>query len=98
MMEPASLLLVSDVLRRRRSAPDFPGGPNNAIDGFQGGTRMPDTRTPYADGRQPCGAFKENRMNKARTCPMCTTTVQWCGNCSQNHHSGGWQTCPGKQK
>jgi len=37
MMEPASLLLVSDVLRRRRSAPDFPGGPNNAIGGFQGG-------------------------------------------------------------
>jgi len=98
MMEPASLLLVSDVLRRRRSAPDFPGGPNNAIGGFQGGTHMPDTRTPYADGRQPCGAFKENRMNKPRTCPMCTTMVQWCGNCSQNHHSGGWQTCPGKQK
>jgi len=44
MMEPASLLLVSDVLRRRRSAPDFPGGPNNAIGGFQGGTHMPDTR------------------------------------------------------
>src|SRR5437868_13592558 len=34
---PASLLLVSDILRRRRSAPDFPGGPNNAIGGFQGG-------------------------------------------------------------
>jgi len=41
MMELASLLLVSDVLRRRRSAPDFLGGPNNAIGGFQGGLACP---------------------------------------------------------
>jgi hypothetical protein len=57
---------------------------------------MADTKSPYSQGRQPCGTFQEDRMNRARTCPMCAAMVQWCGRCSQNHHSRGWQTCPGK--
>jgi len=55
---------------------------------------MANVISPYTQGRQPCPAFQEDRMNKARTCPRCATTVQWCRHCAQNHHSGGWETCP----
>ena len=53
--------------------------------------------SPYSQGRQPCSAFQEDRLNQARTCPQCTAMVQWCGACGQTHHAGGWQTCPGKK-
>ena len=59
---------------------------------------MANVISPYSQGRQPCRAFQEDRLNKARTCPRCTTTVQWCRGCAQNHHSGGWETCPGQKK
>jgi len=62
------------------------------------GDRMSNMSSPYSQGRQPCSAFTENRINKPKACPICTATVQWCGRCSENHHSGGWQTCPGRKK
>jgi len=53
---------------------------------------------PYSEGRQPCRTFQEDRLNKAKSCPKCAATVQWCGNCGQTHHAGGWETCPGQKK
>jgi hypothetical protein len=59
---------------------------------------MANVTSPYSQGRQPCRAFQEDRMNQARTCPNCTAMVQWCRNCARTHHSGGWETCPGEKK
>jgi hypothetical protein len=59
---------------------------------------MANAISPYSEGRQPCRAFQVDRLNKARTCPSCTAMVQWCRNCGQNHHAGGWETCPGQKK
>jgi len=62
------------------------------------GDPMPNPISPYSQGRQPCRAFEEDRLNKPRPCPRCATTVQWCRSCAQNHHAGGWETCPGQKK
>lgn len=59
---------------------------------------MPNVNAPYLEGRQPCRAFQEDKLNRPKTCPSCENRVQWCRSCLRTHHSGGWETCPGQRK
>lgn len=51
----------------------------------------------YRTGQQPCDNFttvREEWFGPVRhQCPRCYDLRMFCGNCFQDHHRNGWETC-----